>query len=341
VEREGVFEEREFRRDLVAAFVGWAESGSRSDGRECDSLVEWVSEIERPGVETLFHAAQFAHLRGKTKRAVSLLDKAIDTYPDAKARGMGMPVKISARLWKGSMQRQCGDGAGAVETYEGLKRILNMDERDHRFVLAICCLNIAQVASKSNRDRELFVRETDALLAMEKGSDTNVAECVDLYQKWALYARARKARGKSRALREMAAVQSISGLGAIGYANVNGMFPYDAGAAISELTWKRLAKKVYAMRYGDFDKGAMRLVLGFSYWTNEDHERCDEYLEGLWKDRSFFSPVAGVLLAVSTSQQGKGAEALAILDEVAAKYPGYAEIVEERKKQIAEKDSGG
>jgi tetratricopeptide (TPR) repeat protein len=338
---EGVFDERHFERDVAAAFVGWAESGSWSDARECDSLTAWVLEVERPGAEALFLAAQFSHLRGNTKRAVSLLDKAIDTYPDARAPGTSLPVKILGRLWMGTMQRQSGDGPGAVETYEAVKQILNIEEGEHRLVLAVCCLNIAQVASRSNRNRDLFIRETDALLGIDKTSDTNLADCLDFFQKWALYARAKKSKGKDIALKEMAAPQSVSPYIGVGYANVNGMFPYNGLGANEELVWKRQASKVKAMRFGDFDKGVMRWVFGFSYWTNKDYNQGDKYLEGLLKDRTFFSPVAGVWLAVSKSQQGKETEALAVLDEVAASYPGYAEIVDERKKQIAEQDGGG
>lgn len=336
--RELVYDEYRFRRGVPEAFVRWAETGRWSDARECDAMLVAVLEAEKPGVKGLFLASQFSHLRGNTRRAMSLLDKAIRMYPDATGPGTSLRVKILGRLWMGTMQRQTGDGQGAIETYEALKQMLNMEEREHRLVRAICCLNIAQVASRGMRNRELFIRETDALLAIEETSDTNLADFVDFYQKWALYARAKKTKGKDAALKEVVAPQSLSPYIVIGHANVNGMLPYHGlKSKEQEAIWKRLAGKVQAMRYGDFDKGAMRWAFGVGYFINKDYEQADTYLGALQKEDDFFSPVAGVWLAESKKKQGKQAEGLAVLEKVGAKYPGYGQVVDDRKKSWKEK----
>ncbi len=323
-----------FRRRLANAFVRWAQTRESAAAEECDALLASVLEADDLGVSPLFYSAQLAHLRGNTEQAMSLLAQAIHMSPDATGLGTVLPVNIQARLWMATIQRQTGDGPGAVETYQRLKKLLDLEKRDQRLVLAICCLNIAQIASEHSSDTALFLSATDSLLGIDKTSDKNLAECLDFFQKWAMYARTKKTKGKQIALTEIVAPQGLSLFIAFGYANVNGMLPYNLLKSEEQtVIWKMLLTKVDEMPAGNFDKGIMRWLFGYSYWADKDYSKSDMYLTSLLKDDTFFSPVAGIFLAESKKQRGLQDEPETLLDTVKTKYPGYADLVEKTKNK--------
>lgn len=322
------------RRSLANAFVRWAQTRESAAAEECDALLASVMEADDVGVKPLFYSAQLAHLRGNTEQAMSLLAKAIHMYPDATGLGTALPVNIQAWLWMATMQRQAGDGPGAVETYHAVKKLLDLEERDQRLVLAVCWLNIAQIAAERTADTELFHNATDSLLGITETSDENLKDFLDFFQKWAVYKRTTKINGKQAATTEMVAPQSLTPYIGLGYLNVNGMLPYDLLKSEEQaVIWKMLMAKINEMPAGDFDKGIMRWVHGYSYWANKDYSKSDTHLTSLLDEDTFFSPVAGVLLAKSKNKQGKHAEADAVLNKIETGYPGYADVVEKIKNK--------
>lgn len=326
--------EYSLRSNIVGAFVKWEQSRKSSDAAELDAILASIMDIDELGPVPFFYGAQLAYVRGNTHLAISLLNQAIHLYADEKAPETILPVKVHGRLWIANMQRQTGDGGGAIETYEMLRKQLDLQKPDQTLALAISWLNTAQIAAERSSDADFFNKATDSLLAITEAPDEGAKDCLDFFQRWALYQRTKKAEGKRAAATAMAAPRSISPFIGFGYLNVNGMDPsYRFPEEQQTLIWKLLMAKIDKMPAGDFDKGIMRWTRGCSYWMNKDYARSDIELKSLLDEDTFFSPLAGLMLAESHRQRQKDSDADTLLSTIAAKYPGYAEAVEKKRNE--------
>jgi len=326
--------EYSLRNNVVSALVKWEQSRKPSDADELDTMLTSIMDIDDLGPAPFFYGAQVAYVRGNTHLAISLLNQALHLYPDENATGIVVPVKVLAPLWIANMQRQTADGSAAIETYDMLRNQLDIEKPAQLFALAISWLNTAQIAAERTRDTELFNRATDSLLTISEPPDDTVKGGLDFLQKWALYQRTKRTDGKGAAITALSPPESFSPYIGCGYLDMNGMLPYyrfrPEGQAVIE---KLLMAKVDVMPTGDFDKGIMRWTRACSYSMDKDYARSDIELKSLFDEDTFFSPLAGLMLAESHRQRQKDSEADTLLSTIATKYPGYGEAVEKKRNE--------
>ncbi|HUS71891.1 MAG TPA: tetratricopeptide repeat protein [Sedimentisphaerales bacterium] len=305
---------------------------------ECDLLADSLLKREGPSVDDGLAAAQLASICERPNRAISILEGVINRDGDEKVNvvlGWHIPVKILGHLWIGTIARQAGDVAKAKNAYKTtLKDIEDVEVIGEESLAAICHLYLAEIEAEHLKRPDRALRYLRAIGHVESPEGNKV----DLYKDWALYQHARISKGKDHAAKQL----SYSGetpnpaLFAVIHLYVSGVIPSRLGEYIrpekQELFAKAFFDRAMVRTKGSVDTRMLRLVYGKRCEETESFNEAEKHYSALFEDESYFSPLAGILLAKCKSQQGKIADTDEILQKVIDKYPGYESFVAEFKK---------
>ncbi len=327
---------RQIRRDLVSAFVSWAKSGKVSDGEKCDQLIDAVMEMEEPSARHYFNASQFSNLRWNPYKAISILKKANEKIPEETASCVNLPVRIAGPLWIGTFQRQTGDAQAAMKTYETVRSSLSPDDKEGCFVMRLCSLYMAEIASENLKDEDRSLQELNAIEVIpEHYKELPLFHTILL--DWAAFKRTGKSKSQTEALKNL--TLDSSGYGshlyfAMTIMKLSGLTP-DTMLSTKQMDviQKSIVDRVNEMSTGTMDKSILEFYCGYDSYTRKNYSESDKHYKVLFESKSFFSPLAGLSLAESKNEQRKHDEADRILEKVKIQYPGYKKAASEKKEK--------
>jgi len=348
-------QEWEIRRALSEKLISWLSDANALAGEECDRLVDSLLALPEPSIKAYFVAAQAAYIRGKPQKAISILEDLISKKPDKPAEVMQFPVSVVARFWISNIAKQSGDIEKAVNAYkeilEDLKNLEGLKGKEG--LTMICNLYLAEIESEHLKRKDLALARLEAIERIKKPAG-HWGEQYAVYKHWAIYQHARISKGKDQAARKLITYPefTISPLVAATQAKLCGISgslfaDYPPSDKRSGVIGKALLDRVINSTVSPIDRSLVRLIYGIfiyqqksqyaeaekNYPEAEKHyAEAEKYYLALFKQDSFFSPLAGICLAGCKMAQGKTVEADSILEQVRTKYPGYDSVVAELKE---------
>lgn len=334
-DREKQSQEWALRRTMTDDFLAWERTGSDVDAAKCDNSITALLDSEPTDMRSYFCAAQFAFLREDDDGAISILERAIAMSPDAKSPMANLPVSIVGRLWIGTMQRYVDQAEQAVATYESLRQAVDPNSAEGRVVWAICSLYLSELAGPEKENDARSLAELDRIRAIKAKDAGRSYDSVDLYRSWASYKRNRRTQGPRNASTALEPSAGPAPYVAIGHLRTCGLLPDDAALTGNQhrIIRGRLFDRICKNAPSAIDKSLFHLVLGFTNASEKDFAVSDTHFAALFEEDTFFSPVAGLLLAGTKRQRQKQSEADAVLDKIKSRYPGYADFVEKAKNK--------
>jgi tetratricopeptide (TPR) repeat protein len=343
-------------RALSSATVSWLKSGKSSDAEECDRLIDELLNQPEPRVEAYFVAAKVAELRNRPDKAISALQDVIRKHGDDKAPHLNTPAKVMGNLWIGTLYRHSGNIAQARAIYEALltdlKAIPNRsDDELSAYVLIICNLYLAELA-EATKDTDMVLERLNNIEAIKEPSVTTkpgegqlFLNIFNIYKNWAGYQGKVKTMGKDQAVKQLTQDREEMGLMplfALGWLKMTGITIepqvgfYDDDARIMLDT---SLERVIQDNVSDIDRALARLALGNLLVRSSEFSKAERYYSNVLESDCYFSPVAGIHLALCQTEQGKTKDAEMTLEKVNKKYPGCKAAVDEVAKHIRENKS--
>lgn len=339
--REKRLQKYRIKKALGEKVISWLSDANDAAGAECDNLADSLLAQAEPGVWSYFIAAQVANLREKRDKAISILENVIGRYPDEKAPiGIHVPVKIVGWFWIGTIAKQSGDIAKAKNVYETiLQNLENTKNLEGKGALQITCnLYLAEIESQHLKRKDLALARLEAIQHIKKPAGP-LGVGYDIYKSWAAYQHTRISRGKTQATQELVAhpEMTLAPLSAVGQLKLCGL----SGAPLTgcggmdkriNIVTNILVDRTVKSTASSLERSFVRLGYGFDQQYKKNFTKAEKHYSALFEEDSYFSPVAGLLLAGCKKAQGKTAEADSILEQVRAKYPGYDSVVTELKE---------
>jgi tetratricopeptide (TPR) repeat protein len=326
-------------RDLGKAVMSWLADGNEPATMECDKLVDSLLELDNPTARSYFIAAQVAKLLNNPQKAISALEKAIDKYPNDKAPiRIKAPTKIVGRFWIAYIAKQSGDFQQAHGVYETLLSALGGTQiiegvEDKNALIMTCQLYLAEIESEQRQNNQKALSHLKAITEAERPIALHgyTKANFDLRKSWAAYEFSRITRGTSEANLELSPVSELmpTYILAVQHLLLNGITgePLVGSRKGMNIVMDRLIDQTIQINYSHIDRELARLGYGYDQHHKGNLKKAEEYLSSLFHDDSFFSPGAGIYLALVKKDQNKNDEADKILDQVNDKYPGYGSIV--------------
>ncbi len=328
--------EAKIERDLGKAVVSWLSGGNELAGDECDTLVDSLLGGEGPTLRAYFIAAQVASLRGRYQDAISALEIAIEKYPDDEAPiRLHISTGICARLWIANITRQSGDKARAQEAYEELLSMLGGTQTsegiDNRSNLIMTChLYLAETERELGQGNQKALSHLEAVEMSDKKDGVRGAG-IGLRKSWAHYESTKLTKGRAVADSQLlpAANPASAYALAVHHLLLTGISgePLVGSRKGMNIVMDTLIDRTVQRKVSRVDADLARLAYGYDQDRKGKPERAEKYLSSLFKDDSFFSPLAGISLARVKEAQSKADEAQEVLDQVQSKYPGYGPVV--------------
>lgn len=354
-------QEWEVRRALSEKLIFWLSDANGLAGEECDKLVDSLLALPEPSIKAYFVAAQVTYIRGKPQKAISILEDLISKHPDKPAEVMQIPVRVVARFWIGTIARHSGDMTKAKNIYQTI--LENLEGLKGKTNLAmICNLYLSEIESKHMKRNDLAMERLEEIKQLERPAGHG-GEQYEIYKNWAEYQYTRISKGKSQATQQLVPYGEIQSaptvaatqLNLCGMSKITGDYRADykyrtlEGDIITRTLFGRFRNNTISA----VDWSLVTFVYGYGYaceakyaqmatFVNEPGHACEvqlsqkkeeyyleaeKYLSALFDDDSFFSPVAGLYLALCKKAQDKTVEAESILEKVRTKYPGYDSAV--------------
>ena len=330
-------QEYQTKNNLSNAVVSWLSDGKTSDATESDRLADLLLNQEKPSVEDYFIAAQVANLRGKTDKAISILEDVIRKHPTEIAPGTSLPVKIVGRFWIGTIARQLGNTAKAKNVYAAILDKLE-GEGSKKCLSMICNLYLAEVEEESGH-KGLALGRLQAIEDVEKPVTENWGILYDVYNDWGKYERVKKSESKEQADQQLIAKsKNIMHTALLGHHQLllSGMtgapLVYYGNDERKMIVSKTLFDRAINNSKSPVDRSLTRIVRGHVNEEMGKFSDAEENYSALFEKDSYFSPMAGIYLGRCRKAQGKNTEADSIFDEVKTKYPGYNSAIAEIKK---------
>lgn len=334
-------EEIRIERALGDATMSWLADRNDASAAQCDRLVDSLLAIREPTARSYFIAAQVANLRGKPREAIAALESAMRAYPDEKAPGLAVPVKIVASFRIASLARTQGDMAKVETVYESILAHLQGQE-EQPYLSMFCNLYMAEVEADERRGDAALTR----LKLLEEIPELDALSAIpyhDLCRAWARYRITELTGSKAEAASALAPPgdwRDASGM-AVLMLKLNGFTGDPLSGCCrrddrAESIAKTLYDRVLQSDTNSIDVDLVRLACGFVYQNQGRHTDAEKYFEQLFQDEVFLSPTAGLYLAVSEKALGAVDEAEATLDELLSKYPSYTDAVREVRQSSRE-----
>lgn len=340
--------EYEIKRDLCKAVMSWLADGNDMAALECDRLVDSLLATGEPTVRAYFIAAEVAILRQKSEKAISILEDVIKKLPDETAPiGMHVPVKIVGRLWTATIAKQSGDIAKAKNVYETILTMLESpkkieDLEDKGGLMMICNLYLAEIESSHLKRNDLALGRLEAIERIKKPAEQLYAR-YDIYKDWAAYQHTKMSKGRVQAAQHLIAYPEIISvpllvITQLELIGISGEPLASSGGM--NVVIEVLVNRTIKNSPSEIDRSLARLGYGFDQQYKGNFAKAEKHYSVLLEEDAFFSPVAGLYLAIVKEAKGNTAEAEAILERVKTKYPGYNSVaakVKESWKNNAEK----
>ena len=339
--------EYEIKRDLCKAVMSWLADGNDLAALECDRLVDSLLATGEPTVRAYFIAAEVAILRQKSEKAISILEDVIKKLPDETAPiGMHVPVKIVGHLWIATIAKQSGDIAKAKKVYETILTMLESPMKiegleDKGGLMMICNLYLAEIETLHLKINDLALGRLEAIERTTKPAEQLYAG-YDIYKDWAAYKHTKMSKGSVQAAQHLIAypemisvpLLAVTQLDLIGISGE----PLASSGGMNVVI-EVLVNRTIKNSASEIDRNLARLGYGFDQQYKGNFAKAEKYYSALLEEDSFFSPVAGLYLAIVKEAKGNTAEAEATLERLKTKYPGYKSLatkVKESWKKSAE-----
>ena len=328
-------QERMMSRELARAVVSWLADANEAAGVESDRLTDSLLQLAEPSARAYFMAAQAARLRGKPDKAIQILEMAVAKYPEEKAPiGLVVPVKIVGRLWIASIAKQSSNLAKAKSVYETLlKDVTGVEGREG--LMLSCNLYLVEIEFDKLKDTPRALARLEAIARVKTPEGAKGTTCA-FYKAQAAYTSARISKGSGWTTDQVMAVSDakLAPLLAVTELTLSGITgePLVGSVKGTNIVAETLVNRTIAAGASRIEMDLARLGYGFDQQYKKDFAKAEKYYSALFQDESFFSPLAGIHLAMCKKDQGRVDEANKILDEVVAKYPGCKQLVSELRQ---------
>ena len=332
-------QEHRLRKKIAKATVAWLQDQNEPDRLEADQLIDLLLEQDQLRVESYFIAAQSASLCENYQKAISILQDVIEKYPDEKAPGFDLPVKIVGRFWLATVAKQSGDIDKAKSVYESIladMEALEMKQGGESIAM-ICNLYLAEIESEQQNKDIALAR----LRSVKQPKLPAQGEWVGLYNTyidWAKYEinkRVQKEKAAA-ALRGDKKTIGLAHMVAMLHVSLSGIYSLPLSDYILDERGKILLDAVFNRAIKNeaskIDRNLSRLVAGYVKERAKSYTEAERYFFDLYKGDSYFSPIAGISLARCKRMENKTVEAVSILEQVRTKYPGYDSVVTDLKE---------
>jgi tetratricopeptide (TPR) repeat protein len=288
-------------------------------------------------VEADFMAAKVAMLTGEPTTAMLLLDEVIKNGKDDRYPGLHLSADIGALLWKGTVARHNGDFRTARAVYrEIIRRRQEAREPGGGYLDIVSRMYLAEVASMGEQPTDEVVRVLTEAKSVWTPQEDRWKSVHRFYLKWLEYWLASIEMGPEAAQKTLSCgvdeggdrlwieVQHLNAVGIAGEPRL-GFWGDDQRLLLRSLT---MATENVA---SGIDRDLALFAIG--YVRRNESEQATRHLERLYESDSFLAPDAGLGLAAVAKQHNK-AKALAILERLVARFPGYKALAEECRKSL-------
>jgi len=336
-------EEFTIEKDLGKAVISWLTDGNEPAALECDRLVDSLLSTQQPTARAYFIAAQIANLRQNYKKAMNVLELAIEKYPDEKAPiGINVPIKIVGRLWISNFAKQSGDIELAKKIYEDTLKILSGTKttngiKDKSGLIMICYLYLAELESEHLENNQQALTHLQMISDVNKPTDSSVT-ALNLYISWSTYKSTKIAGNKENSNLGLSQVSEsmYAEILAVQHLILNGIAgePLVGSRKGMNIVMDLLINRTIESESSLIDKDLACLGYGYDQQYKGNLDKAEQCYTQLFQNDSFFSPVAGLSLARVRKAQGKVAEANDVLDQVSKKYPGYESVVKQTRQSL-------
>ena len=317
--------------DLRTTFHSWVETGNALDEEKCDALIDSLMRSGDPSIGLYYRAAQFNGLKGNYKEAAKILKEGIDTFPEEHAPHTILPVRVSWPFWIAVMQRQSGDARKAMKTYKALRAELNPDDEYESFLIGLCSLYMAEIASEDLNEKRRCLHELDVIEQLpECGQEWSTFHTI--LSGWTAFQRDCILISRAEAMQNLKPVSMSGSRFEMGSHLFFSMIALRESGLASDsiVVHKEMVKRVGQVRVGSMNSYMHRLYCGYDASTRNDYDESDRHFQIIFESESFLSPVAGLWLAGCKNDQKKYNEADQILVKVKTQYPGYEKAVLEK-----------
>jgi hypothetical protein len=336
--REKRRQELRLKKNIAKATVGWLHEQKTSDRLESEQQIDLLLEQDKPSVKSYFVAAKAANLCGNDQKAISILEDVIVKHADAKAPGVDLPVKILGRFWLATIAKQSGDIAKAKSAYDLiLKDIDGIASKE--YLAMVCNLYLSEIASEHLNKKDKALAKLEKAMQIKRPAQKEWAGLYDIYIDWIKYEKNKNTQNANKANESLIAdPEKIAITNAMGASQLFlvGLTDYPLSDYIHDETqsviFDNVSEQAIKSKASSIDKNLSRLVIGYVKEKAKKHTDAEKYYSDLFKENSYFSPIAGVSLARCKKDKNKNTEAENILEEMKIKYPGYNTAIAELKK---------
>jgi tetratricopeptide (TPR) repeat protein len=348
VNREKRLQEHRIKVALREKLLSWlSDTNDIAAASDCDRLADSLLDLEEPRLSSYFIAAEVAILRQKSEKAISILKDVIKKHPDEKAPiGLVVPVRIGARFWIGTVARQSGDMAKAKYIYEKILEDLDVLENleGREGYAAMCNLYLAEIDFQHFKRKDHALARLNAIQCIQKPQGP-LGEGYDIFYEWAAYQTTRITRGKAQANQQLMGDPQITygvplmAIGQLLLSGITGEPLASSGGGMNVVT-EVIVNRTIKNSASEIDRSLTRLGYGFDQQYKGNFAKAEKYYSALLEEDTFFSPVAGLYLAIVKNAKGNTTEAEATLERLKTKYPGYKSVaakVKESWKKNTEK----
>lgn len=339
INREKRLQAYKIEINIAKATVAWLQKQNKSDRLEATQQIDLLLEQDELGVKSSFVAAQAANLCGDSQKAISILEDVISKHPEDKAPDMNLPVKIMGRFWVATIAKQSNDIPKAKSNYDLILEEATGKIEGKEMLDTICNLYLSEIASEHLRKKNKALAKLEKAKQTKRPTPQDWAELYDFYSDWIGYEINKNTQGASEANKKLITDPKKMEMGymaAMHQLSVVGLTDLPLSDYIqddtSAILLSKIIEKTIKSKASPIDKDMMQLIAGYLKERAKKYTEAEKYYSDLYKENSFFSPIAGIALARCMKANNKNAEADKILKELKTKYPGYSSVADKLKK---------
>jgi len=334
--RRGSSDASNLCRKMGAALVECVRDGKIEEGIKCDQYLDTLLARSDSGWENLMSTVEVARFRKQPQKAIATVERILTEFPEAKFSHLTNPGRIVGQFWIASIALESGDYARAHIAYTTLLRETELltDRRMADFVRIDVALLQADLFANTGK-------EAEAINILRARPTSPLPD--DSYWNWGNYllSRLENGVGPSRdKLRQTESLRKVHDLFVSCILAMHGIAvqdtPYPNGSGMYIYSLRVAADKT---RKG-VEAEAARLLLGIEYATREnDLAKAKAVFDELVHSDSFLAPEAGLwqIRCLRKDQKAGGAtiETAPLVQELKARFPGYAPAIDECGKESA------
>jgi hypothetical protein len=311
--------------------------------------IERLRSLKTVPIQVALPTAQAAFVLRAPVKAIAIMERAIQEYPDEKMPGVTFPLDVVGNLWIGTFARYAGDPTRAEAAYRDVLSRLKASSniRGPSVLAAVCYLYLAEIETHFRNRPDKAAALLKEIAVLPKTGDKQGDLVLSVYQAWGQHMLRTVAPQPPDDTSGLRVVQPPYGdptfvpdlhMSVVGLGDPGGLgrLSAPAGSRSKADVFTCSLDRVLESKISPIDTALTQLLLGIHYdMDKKDSVKAMQYYGGLFNGGSYFAPEGGLAVSRCWKRENKLNEAKQTLEEVVRRFPAYKGKVKYLLQQLS------